>query len=125
MNFHFIFIFFLLISCKSNNMQKDTPKELLQHWVVSHEESDRPHILLRTPEYDFPLSRRRDEFIFKKDNQLVYNTLGPADRPVSKEGRWEWVDDSTLKLVVDELNTFYWKVEKIDDKVFKVEQLQK
>lgn len=106
-------------------MDAQTSDVLLKEWKVSHEEGQRPELILRPSTYDFPLSRFRDEFIFKKDNVLIYNTLGPADRPLTKKGTWEWEDENTLKLVVDELNTFYWKIEELKPNVFKVTQLNK
>ena len=123
MNFSFVILSFLcfFVACKSSkNGEGDQNTLLVGDWMVSHEEGSREEIILRPSDYNFPLSRMRDEFIFHKDNTLTYNTLGPADRPVTKKGKWELTEEGVLILYVDELNTFRWKVERLENDILHV-----
>ncbi|MGK7389041.1 MAG: hypothetical protein ACNS60_01765 [Candidatus Cyclobacteriaceae bacterium M2_1C_046] len=118
----FLFLIILFISCRSTSKNGDqqSTKMLLKEWRVSPQESNEQELILRTSDFDFPLSRQYEQYIFKADNLLILNTLGPADEPVTKEGRWEWVDENILKLTIENDKALLWKIEQLDENILKV-----
>lgn len=72
---------------------KIDPPMLHQHWIHSHEEDTEDEVVYRPSHYDFPPARGRKGFELREDGALVEYAVGPADRPVAKQGRWKLLGD--------------------------------
>lgn len=118
----FLFLIILFLSCKSTakNGDQQEKKLLLKEWRVSPHESNDQDLILRTADYDFPMSRRFEKYIFQADQSLIFTTLGPVDKPVDKEGHWEWQDENTLKLTIEGDKVILWKIEQLGEDILKV-----
>ena len=71
---------------------------LLQNWVHSHEEDSSNEMVFRPASYSFPPSRGRRAFQLGPNGHLVDFGIGPDDRTVQSEGRWQLDEGNRLTL---------------------------
>jgi len=79
-------------------MAKNTPDDIHQRWVHSHEEDTGAEMVFRPGHYAFPPSRGRTGFVLKPDGTYVDIGIAPADGPLRTEGTWQLLGDDTLAL---------------------------
>jgi len=68
---------------------KIDPVELSQKWVHSHEEDTANEMVYRPASHTFPPSRGRKSFQLEPDGRLLKFDIGPDDRTVESDGRWQ------------------------------------
>ena len=78
---------------------KIDPVALSQKWVHSHEEDTADEMVFRPASHTFPPSRGRKAFQLDPDGKLLNFAIGPDDRTVENEGRWQL--DSSNKLTLE------------------------
>jgi hypothetical protein len=71
---------------------------LLQRWIHSHEEDTSGEMVFRPASHAFPPSRGRKSFQLNPQGQLVNFGIGPDDRPVQGQGRWQLDTSNKLTL---------------------------
>jgi hypothetical protein len=71
---------------------------LIGRWAHSHEEDSGGLVVYRPASRELPRSRGRDSFELRADGTLGEAAIGPADRPVPNEGRWELDAEGRLTL---------------------------
>lgn len=86
-------------------MDEAASEALYQHWKHSHEEDTPTQRVFRPATYNFPRSRGRFSFELKRDGTVVFQGIGPTDRPVETQGTWELEDDDRLVLRPDPSET--------------------
>ena len=67
-----------------------------RRWWHSHEEDTATETVYRPDSYHFRPSRGRYGFELKLDGTLLEMRIGPADRSIPAEGRWELQEGDTL-----------------------------
>jgi hypothetical protein len=77
-------------------MGKISREVLHQHWVHAREEDTATEMVFRPAGFGFAPSRGREAFELKPDGRLVEYGIGPTDRRVITEGRWELTGDDRL-----------------------------
>src|SRR5919199_4139121 len=70
-------------------MDEATNEALYQHWTHSHEEDTPTERVFRPATYSFPRSRGRFSFELNRDGTVVFQGIGPTDRPESALGVWK------------------------------------
>ncbi len=73
-------------------------KALAQKWVHSHEEDTASETVFRPASYAFPRSRGRRSFQLDPGGKLVTSAIGPDDRSVRGQGRWQLEASNNLAL---------------------------
>jgi len=73
-------------------------KALAQKWVHSHEEDTDDEMVFRPAAYAFPRSRGRDSFELDAGGQLVTTGIGPDDRSLRGQGKWQLKGSDKLTL---------------------------
>jgi hypothetical protein len=91
--------------CKQNV----NPEFLYQQWIHLHEEDANGVEVYRNKEYNFPMSRGRQGFEFRKDGTFIQSDIGPVDVNVNTTGKWEKIAGSNqVKITLqNEQNTQY------------------
>lgn len=69
--------------------KSELPEEIYQHWIHSYEEDSEDVKVFHPENYDFPLSRGRKSFEFKKDGKFLRYDIGPVDVPKKIIGEWK------------------------------------
>lgn len=116
----FFITFFVACKTSKNTGTMENSHELLKEWKISNEEGSGETQILRPAGFDLPPARLREEFVFHPDNTLTYKTLDAVDLPLTKKGRWEWADENTLKLIIDDETIIFWKIIKLDENKMEV-----
>ncbi len=123
--FYSLFFIGLLLLCFAC---KEDPTQMLinKTWVHSFEEDKGEIKCFRSDDYEFPPARGREKVSIKAGGKLTYYQIGPADGYVDRNGKWELIDNTTVKITLfanksffkDE-RVFHWKISKISPtKVF-------
>ncbi len=73
-------------------------RALAQKWVHSHEEDTAGEMVFRPASYAFPRSRGRNSFELDAGGKLVTSGIGPDDRSVRGQGRWQLEPSNRLAL---------------------------
>ena len=73
-------------------------RALAQKWVHSHEEDTANEMVFRPASYAFPRSRGRKSFQLAPGGKLVTSDIGPDDRSVRGQGRWQLEASDKLAL---------------------------
>jgi hypothetical protein len=88
--------------------QDVNPEFLYQQWIHLHEEDAGGIEVYRNEEYNFPVSRGRKGFEFRKDGTFIQSDIGPVDVNVNIPGQWKKVADKQVRIQLkDEENTQY------------------
>ena len=66
----------------------DLRKCIVGQWIHSHEEDTQDVTVYRPASYDFPPSRGRMGFEFRKDGKLIYYGIARADGSDQIPGSW-------------------------------------
>jgi hypothetical protein len=119
-----LLVFITLSSQQCNNDLDITA--LYQRWTHLHENDAEGVKEYRNNNYDFPLSRGRTGFEFKKDGSFIQYDIAPTDGNIAVNGSWKPVDgkkeiliqlkneeNSTYRLLIVELTKDMLKVKKI------------
>lgn len=72
-------------------------RDLVGHWLHSHEEDSGDLKVFRPTSFQFPPSRGREELRLRSDGSSVVHTPGPVDVPEKAAGTWE-LEGETLRL---------------------------
>ena len=75
-----------------------TRAALLGRWTHSHEDDTSDTRVYRPAAHPFPPARGRHSFEFAADGSMIDHGVGPTDRPVAQNGRWELTADDRLVL---------------------------
>ncbi len=114
---------FLLLNCEKDAQTDDIDISLLEKkWVQSYEES---YDTYRPSDYkDFPPSRYRQVFTFKKNNVCSYRVLAPNDAHYYAEGLWKFnKKDNILKVINSESKVLYrYKIVELSEDILRVER---
>jgi hypothetical protein len=99
----------LLTGLSAQQCKQDVNPELLyQQWIHLHEEDAGGIEVYRNEEYNFPVSRGRKGFEFRKDGTFIQSDIGPVDVNVNIPGQWKKVADKQVRIQLkDEENTQY------------------
>lgn len=128
-----IFIFAgLLLSCQAgrstnNSEGRDSlPPGIYKYWSHSYEEDTEEWKAYRPDEFDFPPSRGREGFGLKKDGQFILYKIAPADGLLSIEGKWELIQESTIKATFSDPDYLpkVFKIISLEDEVLKIRWLE-
>jgi hypothetical protein len=88
--------------------QHVNPDFLFQTWIHLHEEDAGNTEVYRNKEYNFPASRGRQGFEFKKDGTFIQSDIGPVDVNVNTAGQWKKISDTEVQIQLnDEQKTQY------------------
>ena len=73
-------------------------RALAQKWVHSHEEDTANEMVFRPASYAFPRSRGRQSFQLASGGKLVTSDIGPDDRSIPGQGKWQLEASDNLAL---------------------------
>jgi hypothetical protein len=97
--------------CKQNA----NPEFLYQQWIHLHEEDANGVEVYRNKEYDFPISRGRQGFEFRKDGTFIQSDIGPVDVNVNTTGKWEKIAGSNqVKITLQNEQNAQYQMEIVD-----------
>lgn len=74
--------------------------QIKQAWLHSHEEDSADEMVFRPAAFEFPRSRGRAGYEFRRDGSVVVSGPSPEDKHGSKTGRWELKDPGELLLTI-------------------------
>ena len=77
-----------------------TAKDLIGHWVHSHEEDTATETVFRPAHFSFPRSRGRDSFELQPD-ALIERGPGPGDAATATRGTWRVTEKGELSFFRD------------------------
>jgi hypothetical protein len=80
----------------------ESPADIVNHWVHSHEE-DTPGVEVYRPAgYPFPPSRGRRGFDLRAGGQLIYNGIGKTDTVTTAKGNWSAEGSNRIRFQFDD-----------------------
>ena len=94
------------------------PKDLIQHWVHSHEEDQNDMQAFRPEGFEFPPSRGRRALHFHEDGSITFHDIAPTDGLVKVEGYWYAEDDNNVfvRFADPDRAGFALRINKLDPK---------
>jgi hypothetical protein len=98
---------------------------LYQQWVHLHEEDTADVEVYRTKEYNFPVSRGRRWFEFRKDGSFLQSDIGPVDINVNTAGKWKKVADHEVQIQLNNEENSQYRMQIVDLKkdVLKIKRI--
>jgi hypothetical protein len=81
---------------------KGISPSIFKRWVHSYEEDREDVMVYRTPDYKFPLSRGRQGFEIKENNEFIEYDIGPTDRLKRIVGRFEYEGTDRIKIYFED-----------------------
>lgn len=104
---------------------KDLPDEFFKYWIHLHEENKGDEKIFHPNSYNFPRSRGRQGFEFKKNGDLIFYGIGPTDRVQKQKGYWKIEGENKIKIIFDDpkLRTYTFTILSCDGNVLKVKDL--
>jgi hypothetical protein len=88
---YFIYVLYLII-----DMDLINEKCIYSAWVHSYEEDITSKKVYRPPSFEFPPSRGRESLDIKTNGEIVFNNIGPDDRPQKISGNFKIKDSNKL-----------------------------
>lgn len=105
----------LLTGLTAQQCKQDVnPEFLYQQWTHLHEEDAGGIEVYRNKEYNFPVSRGRKGFEFRKDGTFIQSDIGPVDVNVNTSGKWEKVGDNEVKIMLNSEPPSQYQMEIVD-----------
>jgi hypothetical protein len=93
----------LLTGLTAQQCKQDiNPEFLYQQWTHLHEEDAGGVEVYRNKDYDFPPSRGRQGFEFRKDGTFIQSDIGPVDVNVKTSGKWERTGEREVKITLED-----------------------
>jgi len=77
---------------------KSLPEEIFNHWIHSFEDDTKDIRVFRPSTYNFPLSRGRMGFEFKKNGEFIEYRIAPADGAVKLHGHWCLLEKNKIEV---------------------------
>lgn len=101
-------------------IKSELPNEIFQHWIHSYEEDSGDIKVFHPENYDFPLSRGRKSFEFKKDRKFLRYDIGPADVPKKIIGEWKSPTKNRIYVLYTHLSQDSFDIIYCDKNVLKI-----
>jgi hypothetical protein len=94
--------------------QDINPDLLYQQWIHLYEEDAGGIEVYRNTNYDFPVSRGRKGFEFRKDGTFIQSDIGPVDVNVNTPGQWKKVGDKEVRIELKNEQNTQFRMEIVD-----------
>ncbi len=86
----------LHFACTSGRNSARLSPDIFNHWVHSHEENVGDVDYYRPTTYQFPRSRGRQGFEFKKNGRFILYAIAPADGQERLVGTWRFLPPDSI-----------------------------
>lgn len=117
----------LLVTLSSQQCNSDLDiTALCQRWTHLHENDSNDVKEYRNSSYDFPLSRGRTGFEFRKDGSFIQYDIAPTDGNMAINGSWKPVDgkkEIQVQLKNEESTSYRLEIIELTKDMLKVKKL--
>lgn len=105
---------------------KDLPDAFFKYWIHLYEEDKEDKKIFHPSSYNFPRSRGRQGFEFKKNGDLIFYGIGPTDKVQEQKGYWKIDEENKIKIAFDDpkLRTYTFTILSCDENILKVKNLK-
>ena len=89
-------------TCKPDLHTTPELQHLQRTWLHAHEEDSSDVLVYRPNTYSFKPSRGRTGFAFEHNGLFTQYDIAPTDGLEGRKGRWEALNDHTLRITLDD-----------------------
>lgn len=121
-----ILVVLVLLPCKGicTEEVKSLSKGIFNHWIHSHEDDTKDIKVFRPSTYNFPRSRGRIGFEFKKNGEFIEYRIAPADGLVKLHGHWRLLEKNKIEIQFKDkkIKPYLIMIISVDEDILKIKK---